>query len=145
MAGTDDAAGSASGAASGAISTTSTAAICRLQAGLLYSLFPRPGVATPDGGQQVQTGALGPTGGDGEAYQDVIWICFGILDKNIKIAVFVENTRVYQLVLELLPRPAPVCFQQIAIRERLLGVLIEVLHVRVCRCGVEVEIIFFDI
>jgi hypothetical protein len=39
----------------------------------------------------------------------------------------------------------PVCLYQIQIRVFILGVFIEILHVRVSRCAVEVEIILFHV
>src|SRR6185295_8859634 len=56
-----------------------------------------------------------------------------------------EYAGVEQLVLELFPRAPAVCFYKIAVGILALGVLVEVLHVGVCRCAVEIKIVLFDI
>ena len=78
-------------------------------------------------------------------HQDVLGRFFCILHIHIEITVVFENTRVDQLVLELVPRPPPVGFYQIRVRVRALRVLVEPFHVGVRGRRVEVEIVFLDV
>src|SRR6516165_4126206 len=70
---------------------------------------------------------------------------FGILDEHIEVAVVLEHAGVKQLILELVARPASTRFHKIAIREFALRVLVEVLHVGVRGCTVEIEVIFLHV
>jgi len=57
----------------------------------------------------------------------------------------VEHTGIEQFVLELLAAAAPVGLNQVGIGIRCLGILVEVLHVRVRRSRVEVEVVFLNV
>src|SRR5262249_13460629 len=63
----------------------------------------------------------------------------------VEIATVLEDTRVEQLVFELMPRALPVGVHEIAVRERPLWILVEVLHVRVRGRRVEVEVVLLDV
>src|SRR4029077_5136366 len=69
----------------------------------------------------------------------------GVFDKNVKVAVVVEYAAVEQLVLELLPRPPPVGLDKVPVGILALRVLVEVLHVRMRRRAVDVEVVLLDI
>src|SRR5215467_145633 len=80
-----------------------------------------------------------------DADQQVLRIGLGVLYKDVEISVVIEYASVDQFILELFPRPAPIRFNQIPIRKFALRVLIEILHVRVCRSTVQVKVIFLHI
>ena len=82
---------------------------------------------------------------DRHADQDVVRSRLGVLDEDVEVPVVVEDPRVEQLVLELLARPPPVRLEEVPVRELALRVLVEVLHVRVRRRRVEVEVVLLDV
>jgi hypothetical protein len=51
----------------------------------------------------VEPGGLGPAIVDGDADQDVVRTFLGVLEEHVEVPVVVEDARVEQLVLELLP------------------------------------------
>ena len=115
------------------------------QVGLWRSGFPRPGISKPQRREQMEPGGLRPAVVDGDPDQDVVRTALGVLEKDVEVPVVVEDAGVDQLVLELLPRPALVRFHQVPVRELPLRVLVEVLHVRVRRRRINVEVILFGI
>jgi hypothetical protein len=108
-------------------------------------LSPRPGVPEPERGEDVEPGGLGPAIVDGDADQDVVRTFLGVLEEHVEVPVVVEDARVEQFVLELLPRPPPIRLHEIPVRELPLRILVEVLHVRVRGGRVEVEIVLLDV
>jgi hypothetical protein len=81
----------------------------------------------------------------GDPHEDVFRALLGVLDEHVKVPVIVKYAGVEQLVFKLFPRPSPVRFDQIPVRVLPLRVLVEVLHVRVRRRAVEVEVILLDV
>src|SRR6516162_1272488 len=95
----------------------------------IFISSPRPGVAKPEGWQHMNLGWFGPPVADRDSDQDVLWICLGVLDEDVEVAVFIEDAGVKQLKLS-----GPLVSRPIGIDEGLvgvlgLGVLVEVLHV----------------
>ena len=119
---------------------------CNLaQVGLWRSGFPRPGVAKPQRREQMEPGGFRPAVVDGNPDQDVVRAVFSVLEKDVEVPVVVEDAGVDQLVLELLPRPALVSFHQVPVREFPLRVFVEILHIRVRRRCVDVEVALLDV
>lgn len=58
----------------------------RSQLGPVVRISPRPGIAEPEVGQDVQGGGLGPTVDGRDPAQDVLLIRLGILDEHVEIA-----------------------------------------------------------
>ena len=90
-------------------------------------------------------GILRATIVDRDSNQRIFWICLGILHKDVEVSIVIENTRVEKFVLKLLPRTPPIGFHQIAIGIFTLRVFVQVLHVRVRRSAIDIEVIFFDV
>src|SRR5205807_748310 len=63
-------------------------------------------------------------------------------DEHVKIAIVIEDTRVQQFILELGAAAALTGVNEIRVRERGLRIFVQVLHVRMRRRAVEVEVIF---
>ena len=82
---------------------------------------------------------------NGDADEYVFRIGLRILDKHIEIPVAIKRSGIEEFVLHLLPRPAPVRFEQVAIGKFLLRVLVEILHIGMCRCAVKIEVVFLDV
>ena len=106
---------------------------------------PGPGVAEPDRGQQVEGRRVRSPIVHRDADQDVLGRGLGVLHDHVEVAVLVEHAGVEQLVLHLVPPPIPVGPHQVVVRVRLVGILVEVLHVRVGRRGVEVEVVLLHV
>src|SRR5262249_50226163 len=77
--------------------------------------------------------------------EDVLVGFLGILHEHVKVTILIEDARVQQLILELMAAPATTGLDQVPIREGRLGILVKVLHVRMRRLAVQVEVILLDI
>ena len=77
--------------------------------------------------------------------QNVFCVSLGVLDEYIEIAVVIENARVEEFVLKFFSRAAAVFLYQVTIGKFPLGILVEVLHVGMCGCAVEIEVVFLDV
>ena len=69
----------------------------------------------------------------------------GVLDDDVEVAVVVEDAGVEQLELEALAVAAAVLLDQPRVGKLALRILVEVLHVRVRRRVVEVEVVLLDV
>jgi hypothetical protein len=68
-----------------------------------------------------------------------------IFDEHVEVPIVVENPRVEQLILRLCAAAAAARIDQIGVRVGSLRILVQVLHVRVRRRAVEVEVILLDV
>jgi hypothetical protein len=80
----------------------------------------------------------------GNSNEDVFRALLRVLHEDVKIPIVIEHAGIEQLVLELFPRSSPVPFDQVPVGI-LPRVLVEVLHVRVGRRAVEVEVVLLDV
>src|SRR5271157_2257794 len=80
-----------------------------------------------------------------DSNEDVLRGGLGILDDDIKIPVFVEDTGIEQLKFGLFFRTAAVFFDELPIGKGALRIFVKELHVGVRRRAVEVEVIFLHI
>src|SRR6185437_11124475 len=103
---------------------------------------PAPGISEPDGRKDMHGRRILSPVMNGYPDEDILHIRLGIFDKNVEIAVLVEDTRVYQLELRLLPRPSSVFINQPLIGKSLMRILVEHLHVAVGGRGVQVVLQF---
>src|SRR5262249_13377650 len=69
----------------------------------------------------------------------------GVLDEYVEVTHSLEHAGVEQFILELMPPAPPARLHEVAVGIRPLRVLVEVLHVRVRRRAVEVEVILLDV
>jgi len=65
--------------------------------------------------------------------------------EDIEVAVIVEDAGIEQLILHLLPAASPIRLLQVGVGICRLGILVEVLHVGMSGCAVEVEIVFLHV
>ena len=105
----------------------------------------RPVVAEPERRQEVQFRRVRSPVGRGDPDQDVFRPGFGILDEDVEVSVVVEDAGVEEFILHLVPGATTVRLHQVGVGEGRLRVLVEVLHVRVGRRAVEVEVVFLDV
>ena len=105
----------------------------------------RPVVAEPQRRQEVQVGRVRSAVGRGDLHQDVIGRAFGVLDEHVEVPVVVEDAGIEQLVLHVVARALAVRPYQVAVRIGRLRVLVEILHVRVGRRAIEVEVVLLHV
>src|SRR5581483_8555149 len=115
------------------------------EGGLAIVATPGPGVAEPEGREETQGGGLGSAIVDGNADEDVFGALLGVLDEDVEVAVVREGAGVEQLVLEILAGAAAGGLDEIAVGELALGVLVQVLHVRVGRRAIEIKVVFLAV
>ena len=106
---------------------------------------PGPLVAEPERRQDVHLGRFGAAIVDRDLNQDVFRGRLGILDEDVEVAILVEHAGIDQFVLHFLPAAAAAGLDKIGVRECRLRILVEVLHVRMRRRAVEVEVVFLDV
>ena len=82
---------------------------------------------------------------DADLDQDVLGRRLGVFDEHVEVAILVEHAGVEQLVLELVPAPAAAGLDEVVVGIGRLRILVEVLHVRVGRRAVEVEVVLLDV
>src|SRR5262249_51557312 len=105
--------------------------------------LPRPQIAEPERRQEMYFGRLRAAVMNNDLDQDIFRRFLGILDEDVEVPVVVEDSRVEQLVFRLVPPALPACLDEIGIGIGLLRILVEILHVRVRRSTVEVEVVLF--
>ena len=115
------------------------------QFGMAILAAEGPGVAEPQGRQQVQRGGVGTPVRHREADQHVVGRILGVLDLHVEVAVLVEDARVEQLILQLVLSALAVDLDQLLVGKRRLRILVEALEVRVGRRGIDVEVIFLQV
>ena len=116
-----------------------------VQRRLAIVLAPRPGVAKPQCRQDAQPGRLRSAIVHGDADEHVFRTVLGVFHEHVEVPIIVEYAGIEQFVLELFPRSSPVGFDQVPVGIFALRVLVEVLHVRVRRRAVEVEVVLLDV
>src|SRR5574337_1546697 len=110
-----------------------------------FIVAPGPGVAEPERRQQVQPSAIRPAIDHTDPDEDVFCARFGVFNKDVKVTILIEDTRVQQFILRG-ASPAPTVFvHQPPIRELRLRVLVEILHIGVGGSRIQVEVILLDV
>src|ERR1051326_5342338 len=105
------------------------AGIARSHEGPRLILVPCPSVSKPDRGKQIQMRRFRPTIRNTHTNENVLAICFRVLDKNVEISVLVKDPGIKQFEFSLMLSAAAIFFNQSRIRIFLLRVLVEILHV----------------
>ncbi|OPY88293.1 MAG: hypothetical protein A4E72_01355 [Syntrophus sp. PtaU1.Bin208] len=105
----------------------------------------RPVITEPERRQQVQFRPFRSPVGGSNTHQDVFRIGFGILHKDVEIAVFVKDAGIEQLILHFLPASSPVRLHKFRIGISCLGIFVKILHVGVGRRRVKVKVILLDV
>ncbi len=106
---------------------------------------PRPRVAIPERGQQVQYGRLGAAVDRRDADQHVLVRRLGVFDEDVEVAVGGEHAGVEQLELRLIAAAAVVLLDELRVRVCRLRILVEELHVGVRRSVVEIEVVLLHV
>ena len=106
---------------------------------------PSPSVPKPKRRQHAARGRIRTPIDYRDPAENVVRVCFGILDLHVKIAVVSEHPGIQQFILEIVMAAFAVLGHQLGIGERRLGILVKHFHEAVGRSAVQIEIIFFDI
>ena len=106
---------------------------------------PGPGIAEPERRQDTKPGRFRPAIVHGDADEDVFRALLRVFHEHVEVPVVVEGAGIEQLVLELVPRSAPVRVDQVPVGILPLRVLVEILHVRVRGRAVDVEVVLLDV
>ena len=106
---------------------------------------PRPAVAEPERRQHVDLRGFRTAIVDADLNQDVLGRFLGVFHEHVEVTVLVEDAGVDQFVLEFLAAAPAIGLHQLIIRVGRLRILVEILHVRVRRRAVEVEVILLDV
>src|SRR5215831_3765694 len=93
----------------------------------------------------MKCGWLRTTIGNRDSDQDLLWGFLGILHIHIKITVIPENTRVQQLVLELVVGASPIGCYQIPVGICSLRIFVEPFHVGMRGRRIEIKVVLLDI
>ena len=117
----------------------------RRQGGLRGARRPRPGVAEPQCGQQVQrrllrTGVAGP-----DPHQQVVRAGLGVVDADLPVPVVVEDAGVDELVLRVVTSARRVRGREVVVGELGLRVVVTPAHPRVGGRAVEVPPVVLDV
>ncbi len=111
----------------------------------LVAVRPGPGVAEPESGQDVQRRGLRPAVAHGDLDQDVLGRRLRILDEHVEVAVVVEDSRIEQLVFQLVAAPCAVGAHQVGVRIGALWIFVEILQIGMGRRRVEIEVVLLHV
>ena len=89
---------------------------------------PVPKIAQPQRGDQAQLGFLGTAVDHANADQQIFRAGFGVIDKDVEVAVVVKDAGLHQLVFGLITTAAAVLLHQVPVGEFLLRVLVQPPH-----------------
>src|SRR5271170_3533382 len=84
---------------------------------------------------------LGASIADADFNQQIVGRRLRVFNKDVEVAVVVENAGVQQLVFLLVARALAIGLDQVVVRIGAMRVLVEVLHVRVRGSAIEVEVV----
>ena len=93
----------------------------------------------------MQLGRLRPAIVRRDLHQDVLRAGLGILHEDVEVAILVEDAGVEEFILHVVACATTVGVDQIGIGIGRLRILVEMLHVRVGRRAIEVEVILLDV
>ena len=93
----------------------------------------------------MQSGFLGTTVMYRDLHQNGVRARFGVLDKDVKVTIVVEEARVDQLELRNQLAPVRILLEQPTVGKCALRILVEHFHVGMRRRGIKVVVQFLDI
>ena len=106
---------------------------------------PRPRVAEPQRGEQLDGLLVGRSVADGDADAQVVGCGLGVVGGDLPVPVAVEDAGVEQLVFGVAGTPAPVLRDEVGVGELGLGVQVTPPHPRVGRRAVEIPPVLLGI
>src|SRR5271157_5484904 len=106
---------------------------------------PGPGVAKPQGRQDIYFRGLRSAITHADLDKDVFRRLLGIFHEDVEVAVLVEDAGIQQFVLHVVSAASLVVFLEIFVGICRLRILVQVLHVGMRWRAVEVKIVFLNI
>ncbi len=111
------------------------------QRGARRADVPRPDVARPQMRQDVQRRRVGPAIVDDDAHQDVVGVGLGVVDRDVEIALLVEQAGVDQLIFgQVAALAARALLDKVVIGEGSLRIFVEHPHVGMRRRAIEIPV-----
>ena len=80
-----------------------------------------------------------------DAGENIVFVCFGIFDHDIEVAVLVKDARIQKLKLVVLVPPPAVLLHQLTVREGTLRILVQHFQIAVRRRAVQIVVILLHI
>ena len=124
---------------------TDGAVVDRGHCGLRDIVAPRPRVAEPQRGEEVEGRGGGSPVVGSDQHEDVVRGLLRVFHDDVEVPIVVEHPGVEQLVLHVLFAAPGVRREQIRVRERALGILVLALEVGMGRGAVDVEPVLLDV
>src|SRR5215472_6827167 len=116
-----------------------------LEHGPRDTLSRGPNISEPERRKQIERSGLGPAIENRDSNQDVFRSLLGVFHQHIEIAILFKDASIDQLVLKFVPRSFPVGFYQVVVWERSLRIFVEIFHVGVRWCAVQIEVVLLNI
>src|SRR5215472_2909385 len=116
-----------------------------LEHGPRDTLSRGPNVSEPERRKEIERSRLGPAIENRDSNQDVFRSLFGVFHQHIEIAIIFKGASIDQLVLKFAPRSFPVDFYQVLVWERSLRIFVEIFHVGVGWCAVQIKVVLLNI
>src|ERR1035437_9999520 len=88
----------------------------------------------------MQRGGFGAAIGDRDAYEHVVRSRLCVFSEHVEVTVVIENAGIDQFKLGFVSSATTILFHEARVGEFCLRILVERLHVGVCRCRIEVEV-----
>src|SRR5712691_5343156 len=108
-------------------------------------IAPRPRVAEPQLGKDMQVGGFRSTVVDGDPDQDVRWRVLRVFRDHIEVAVAFKHAAIDKLELRILFSTASILLDESGVRKLLLRVLVEAFQVRMRGRRVQVVVGLLDV
>src|SRR5881628_3397730 len=83
--------------------------------------------------------------GDSDTNQKLVGRCLRVLGDDVEVAIPLEDSGVHELELGITAAAPLVLLDEPRVGKLALGILVEALHVRVGRRGVEIEVVVLDV
>src|ERR1044072_7839763 len=93
----------------------------------------------------MKLGLLRPTINELHANENIFHISLRVFNEDIEVAVFVEDARVQEFIFGSPFAPTTVLLYKLPVREFPLRILVEIFHVGMRWCGVQIKVVFLDI
>src|SRR5215469_5519514 len=116
-----------------------------LEDGFANVLSSRPSISKPNRRQHMQCGLLRSAIKNRNSNQYVFRTFLGVFHKHVEIAIIFKDTSVHQFILKLVSHFLPVGSYQVVVWKCSLRVFVQILHVRVGWCAVQIEVVFLHI
>src|SRR5277367_805036 len=106
---------------------------------------PGPCITKPECWQDLQRSCFRSSIAHSDPDQNVLWRLLRILHKYVEVAIGIEDAGVQKFIFRVAAIAAFTGLDQVTIGKRRLRIFVQILHVRMSRRAIQVEVILFDI